>query len=77
VKVLCRVNNTYGDTAYDIYEFYVNDSPVMGNISVTFEGGSNQGITLESVLKVNLTNWYDSSDDTTQKLNLNVYGILT
>jgi hypothetical protein len=27
--------NTAGDIAYDIYEFFLNDSPYIGDISIT------------------------------------------
>ena len=27
VKVKCTVTNSIGETAYDVYEFYINESP--------------------------------------------------
>lgn len=35
VKVQCTVTNNLGEIAYDIYEFYVNDSPFIGNTTYT------------------------------------------
>lgn len=78
VKVMCRVNNTKGETQYDIYEFYLNDSPFSGNITVSFVGEkfNSAGTTMDSLMHVKLDGWYDSTDDTEQTLKLNVYGIL-
>jgi hypothetical protein len=67
IKVMVRVNNTLGETQYDIYEFYLNDSPIYGNISTSFvgEGYYSEGTAMESLLHVSLTNWYDTTDDKT------------
>jgi len=34
VKVNVTVRNTAGDIAYDIYEFFVNDSPFVNDMDV-------------------------------------------
>ena len=35
MKVNVTVKNTAGDIAYDIYEFFVNDSPFVNDMEVT------------------------------------------
>jgi hypothetical protein len=79
IKVMVRVNNTAGETQYDIYEFYLNDSPNIGNITTSFvgEGSGSAGTAIDSLMHVSLTNWYDTTDDKTQELRLHVYIILT
>jgi hypothetical protein len=43
VKVNITVKNTMGDIAYDIYEFFVNDSPFANDMDVS--EASNSSIT--------------------------------
>jgi hypothetical protein len=38
VKVNVTVTNTMGDVAYDIYEFFLNDSPFTGDMGVNVAG---------------------------------------
>jgi hypothetical protein len=65
VKVQCTVTNTAGDIAYDIYEFYINDSPHAGTIEIDFDGVVKlTGNAVDSLVHVNLGTWYDSADDT-------------
>lgn len=40
VKVNVTVQNTAGDIAYDIYEFFLNDSPFVGDMAVGVAGQS-------------------------------------
>ncbi len=35
IKVKVTVTNSLGDVAYDIYEFFLNDSPFVGVLEVT------------------------------------------
>ena len=64
---MCRVNNSVGETQYDIYEIYLNDAPNGGNLTISFvgESKSSTGTAIESLVYVNLTSWYDTSDDVT------------
>lgn len=34
IKAKVTVTNSLGDVAYDIYEFFLNDSPFIGNLTV-------------------------------------------
>lgn len=38
VKVKCTASNSRGDIAYDIYEFFLNDSPFTGDITISKVG---------------------------------------
>lgn len=38
VKVNVTVRNTAGDIAYDIYEFFLNDSPFTGDLGANVAG---------------------------------------
>ncbi len=38
VKVNITVKNTAGDIAYDIYEFFLNDSPFTGDMGINVAG---------------------------------------
>lgn len=38
VKVNVTVKNSLGDIAYDIYEFFLNDSPFSGDIAAGVAG---------------------------------------
>jgi len=38
VKVNVTVTNSFGDVAYDIYEFFLNDSPFTGDMAVSVAG---------------------------------------
>ncbi len=75
VKVNVTVWNTMGDIAYDIYEFFVNDSPFVNDMDVSVAGMAS--ITtfkaVDHFLRVNLTKWYDSSDDKVQKLKMKIH----
>lgn len=86
IKVQCTVTNSNGDVAYDIYEFYVSNSPFIGtfNFSLVNADGSTTSLasssaptlkSIDSLIQINLVNWYNSADDTVQKLLLNVYVI--
>jgi hypothetical protein len=66
VKVNVTVKNSFGDIAYDIYEFFMNDSPFTGDMAVNLAGlpTFTQGFrAVDDLIQVNLTKWYDSSDD--------------
>ena len=73
------VNNSVGETAYDIIEFFLNDSPFIGLLNITLLGEPEDsvGTSMTSLFHVNLTNWYDSSDDPYQKLKIKVVAIKT
>lgn len=67
VKVNVTVTNSYGDIAYDIYEFFLNDSPFTGDMGANVAGNYIATSSFQAVndlIQVNLTRWYDSSDDT-------------
>jgi len=73
VKVKVTVTNSAGDIAYDIYEFYLNDPPVVGTLTSTVTGGSGaSGTALTSLYHLKLSDWYDSSDDFSQQLEFSV-----
>lgn len=60
------VTNSIGDIAYDIYEFFLNDSPFTGEMGIAIANNLTVGTgfsAVDDVLRVNLTKWYDSSDD--------------
>ena len=63
---MVTVKNTFGDIQYDIAEFYLNDVPNTGNITITYVGEpyGSAGTTMNSLACVNLTGWYDTPDDT-------------
>jgi hypothetical protein len=76
VKVNVTVRNTAGDIAYDIYEFFVNDSPFVNDMDVAV--ADMPSITagfkaIDHLIRVNLTKWYDSSDDKEQKLMMKIH----
>eukprot|EP00347_Sterkiella_histriomuscorum_P007679 403347989 len=77
VKVRCVVSNSKGDVAYDIYEFFLNDSPFLGDIAITKVGepSNSTGTSVDTVWRIDLTNWYDSPDDSVQMLKLKVFVI--
>lgn len=75
-KVNITVTNSKGDIAYDIYEFFLNDSPFTGDMGVAV--ANDPTITsgfkaVDHLLQVNLTRWYDSSDDTSQQLKMKIH----
>ena len=58
--------NCTGDIAYDIYEFFVNDSPFVNDMehAVANAPSIKSGFkAIDHLIRVNLTKWYDSSDD--------------
>jgi hypothetical protein len=66
-KVNVTVTNSKGDIAYDIYEFFVNNSPFVGDMGLQVAGNpyKTSGFSaVDDLLQINLTKWYDSSDDT-------------
>jgi hypothetical protein len=76
VKVNVTVTNSFGDVAYDIYEFFLNDSPFTGDMAVSVAGVPTVTTTFKAVdhlIMVNLTKWYDSSDDKDQKLKMKIH----
>lgn len=76
VKVNVTVTNTEGDIAYDIYEFFLNDSPFTGDMSVAVADQptiTSNFKAVDHLIKVNLTKWYDSSDDKEQKLRMKIH----
>lgn len=77
VKVKCTVSNSKGEKAYDIYEFFLNDSPFAGDIQISKVGESvnSTGTTVDTTWRIDLTNWYDSPDDARQVLKLKVFAI--
>ena len=77
IKVSCTVTNSAGEIAYDIYEFYLNDSPFVGTMDVSLVGelSNSTGTAVNSLFHITLTKWYDSPDDSYQKLKLKVYVI--
>jgi len=75
-KVNVTVINSFGDIAYDIYEFFLNDSPFVGEMGASVADNSlitSNFKAVDHVLRVNLTRWYDSSDDTSQQLKMKVH----
>lgn len=73
----CTVSNSAGDIAYDIYEFFLNDSPFVGNLTITKVGelANSTGTVMSTTWRIDLTNWYDSPDDAYQTLKLKVFAI--
>ena len=67
-KVQCTVINSAGDTQYDILEFYINEPPRMSSFEITRPGPTDYGRTFETTFPITLTGYYDSIDDSTQKL---------
>jgi hypothetical protein len=56
IKVQCSAVNTAGEVAYDIYEFYLNDSPFLGNLTVSLvgEADNSTGTSVDSLWLINL-----------------------
>lgn len=67
IQVNCTVKNSKGDIAYDIYEFFLNDSPFVGNMSIYVAGNPNLVNpvfqVVNQLIMVQLGTWYDSADD--------------
>ena len=74
-----NVNNSLGETAYDIIEFFLNDSPFIGSLNITLLGEPEDsvGTSMTSLFYINLTKLYDSSDDPYQTLKIKVVAIKT
>lgn len=76
VKVNVTVTNTAGDIAYDIYEFFLNDSPFTGDMAVQVADQpliTSAFKAVDHLIQVNLTKWYDSSDDKVQMLRMKIH----
>lgn len=70
VQVQCTVTNEIGEIASDIYEFYINESPVVGNTTISVLDGNGNGTALSSIYNITLANWYDSSTISTIKYKI-------
>ncbi|CDW88139.1 neurohypophysial n-terminal domain containing protein [Stylonychia lemnae] len=62
VKVKVTVQNSLGEIAYDIYEFFQNQPPTVGNSTITVltNPGLGNGTSIDSIFKMTLTNWEDT-----------------
>ena len=73
VQVQVTVTNEQGEVAYDIYEFYINDAPNVGEIAISAHDESGNGTAIDSLYHIQLTNWYDSTDDTELQIWNKIY----
>ena len=76
VKVKATVTTEGGLVNYDLYEFYLNDPPVAGTFTtkvVWSEDGEDDYESIKSYWAIELTDFYDDSDDEEQYLDLYVY----
>lgn len=77
VKVQVTVTTAGGLQNYNLYEFYLNDPPVTGDINTDIVWhAENKDIlaSIDSIVHCDLVDWYDDSDDTSQQLD--IYGYL-
>ena len=70
IKIQCFVTNSAGQTAIDITEFYLNDSPFKVNTGFTNAGGTNNKEAMETEFGFDTTQWYDSIDDSLTKTKI-------
>lgn len=73
IKMQVVVTNTNGDTAIDINEFYLNDSPFPINTVYSASGGTNSKEAMITDFSFDTTQWYDNIDDDTQELTFRTY----
>ena len=73
VKLRVDVTNTAGDTANDIVEIFLNEAPFAVDTTFTNTGGVNNKEAMVTDFVINIANWYDSLDDTTQQLQFRTY----
>lgn len=73
------VTNSLGEVAFDLVEFFLNDSPFVGNMTISLvdEPATSKGTSMRSLFQINLTKWYDSTDDPYQMLKIKVVAIKT
>ena len=73
IKIQCVVTNSAGQTAVDITEFYLNDSPFEVNTVFTSTGGTNSKEAMVTDFGYDTSQWYDSIDDSSQQLTFRTY----
>lgn len=83
VKIMIEVNNTMGDVAKQLTEFYANPAPTIGTMTQEILSGQTKpedGSTtlryfseLNIIYRIRLSGWYDNVDDTTQRLKFKFY----
>ena len=56
MKVKCTVTNSLGEISYDIYEFFLNDSPFLGEITITKvgEASNSTGSAIDTIWRIDL-----------------------
>lgn len=76
--VQVTVTNTKGEIAYDLYEFFLNNSPFIGKYNIMVAGNPTKTTIscVDDLIQVNLINWYDSPDDTVQMLQMKIHLII-
>ena len=73
VKMKVTISNSVGDVASDYAEFFLNESPRVGTNSLTLNTLGATPSSFSTGYSIALSNWYDSLDDTTQKLDFKVF----
>lgn len=73
IKLQVEVTNTNGDKAINIREFFLNEAPFEVGTTFTNVGGTNNKEAMVTVFTVDVSQWYDSIDDTTQNLEFRTY----
>lgn len=75
VKVKVTVQNSLGEIAYDIYEFYQNQPPTAGNstLKVLTNSGLGNGTSINTIYSMTLTNWEDSTVHGDDPLKFKLY----
>lgn len=73
IKLKVEVTNTNGDKAINIREFFLNDAPFEVGTTFTNVGGTDNKEAMVTNFTINVSQWYDTVDDTTQNLEFRTY----
>lgn len=73
VKIRVDVTDSAGNTAIDIKEFFLNEAPFESGTTFTNTGGTNDKEAMVTNFTIDVSNWYDSVDDTYQNLQFRTY----
>jgi hypothetical protein len=73
VKLRVDVTDSAGNTAIDIKEFFLNEAPFAPLTTITGSGGVDDKEAMVTIFTIDVSSWYDSSEDTSQQLEFRTY----
>ncbi len=63
IKLKVTVINSLNEIAYDVYEFFQNSPPAVGNLTLSIANGSlgsGNGTSVDTLFKFSLQSWADT-----------------